>query len=123
METDPYQRMGGLNDEMLRAMRLVVDTGIHAKGWSREQAIDYMLTHSAMAKTDATAEVERYIAIPGQALAYKIGQLTILKLKAEAQAKQGASFDPRAFHAAVLDSGALPMPVLEDKVRREMGTK
>lgn len=117
METDPYQRMGGLNDEMLRAMRLVVDTGIHAKGWGRDQAIAYMLDHSAMPKTDATAEVERYIAIPGQALAYKIGQLTILRLKAEAQAKQGAAFDPRAFHAAVLDSGALPMPVLEAKVR------
>ena len=72
LETDPYQRMGGLNDEMLRAMRLVVDTGIHAKGWSRDQAIDYMLANSPMARTDATAEVERYIAIPGQALAYKI---------------------------------------------------
>ena len=117
METDPYQRMGGLNDEMLRAMRLVVDTGIHAKGWSRDRAIAYMLANSPMPKTDATAEVERYIAIPGQALAYKIGQLTILRLKAEAQAKQGAAFDPRAFHAAVLDSGALPMPVLEAKVR------
>jgi uncharacterized protein (DUF885 family) len=116
METDPYQRMGGLSDEMLRAMRLVVDTGIHAKGWSREQAIDYMLANSPMSRTDATAEVERYIAIPGQALAYKIGQLTILKLKARAKAKQGAAFDPRAFHAAVLDSGALPMPVLEKKI-------
>jgi len=98
-------------------MRLVVDTGIHAKGWGGDQAIAYMLEHSAMPKTDATAEVERYIAIPGQALAYKVGQLTILRLKAEAQAKQGAAFDPRAFHAAVLDSGALPMPVLEAKVR------
>jgi uncharacterized protein (DUF885 family) len=122
METDPYQRMGGLNDEMLRAMRLVVDTGIHAKGWTRDQAIAYMLDNSPMPKTDATAEVERYIAIPGQALAYKIGQLTILKLKAEAQAVMGRAgqkqaFDPRAFHAAVLDSGALPMPVLEAKVR------
>ncbi|MCU6454456.1 DUF885 domain-containing protein [Sphingomonas sp. A2-49] len=116
METDPYQRMGGLNDEMLRAMRLVVDTGIHAKGWTRDRAIAYMLANSAMPRTDATAEVERYIAIPGQALAYKIGQLTILRLKAEAEAKQGAAFDPRAFHAAVLDSGALPMPVLEAKV-------
>jgi uncharacterized protein (DUF885 family) len=120
METDPYQRMGGLNDEMLRAMRLVVDTGIHAKGWDRDRAIAYMLANSPMPKTDATAEVERYIAIPGQALAYKIGQLTILRLKAEAQARQGASFDPRAFHAAVLDSGALPMPVLEAKVREWM---
>jgi uncharacterized protein (DUF885 family) len=75
-----------------------------------------MLANSPMSRTDATAEVERYIAIPGQALAYKIGQLTILKLKAQAKAKQGTAFDPRAFHAAVLDSGALPMPVLEKKI-------
>ncbi len=121
LETDPYQRMGGLSDEMLRAMRLVVDTGIHAKGWSRDQAIAYMLANSPMGKTDATAEVERYIAIPGQALAYKIGQLTILKLKAQAQAKQGARFDPRAFHAQVLDTGALPMPVLEAKIGDWLG--
>ncbi|WP_307000640.1 DUF885 family protein [Sphingomonas sp. SORGH_AS_0879] len=116
METDPYQRMGGLNDEMLRAMRLVVDTGIHAKGWTRDQAIDYMLANSPMARTDATAEVERYIAIPGQALAYKIGQLTISRLKAQAKAELGAKFDPRRFHAEVLDTGALPMPVLEKKI-------
>jgi uncharacterized protein (DUF885 family) len=117
METDPYQRFGGLNDEMLRAMRLVVDSGIHAKGWTRDQAIDYMLTHSGMSRTDAVAEVERYIAIPGQALAYKIGQLTILKLKAEAKAKLGAKFDARRFHAQVLMTGALPMTALEAKVR------
>ena len=116
VETDPYQRMGGLNDEMLRAMRLVVDTGIHAKGWGREQAIRYMLNNSPMPESDAVAEVERYIAIPGQALAYKIGQLTILRLKADAKAQLGAKFDPRGFHATVLDSGALPMPVLEKKV-------
>ncbi|MDY0957370.1 DUF885 domain-containing protein [Sphingomonas sp. CFBP8993] len=116
METDPYQRMGGLNDEMLRAMRLVVDTGIHAKGWTRDQAIEYMLANSPMARTDATAEVERYIAIPGQALAYKIGQLTISRLKAQAKAELGAKFDPRRFHAEVLDTGALPMPVLEKKI-------
>lgn len=117
METDPYQRFGGLNDEMLRAMRLVVDSGIHAKGWARDQAIEYMLTHSGMSRTDAVAEVERYIAIPGQALAYKIGQLTILKLKAEAKAKLGARFDAQRFHAQVLMTGALPMTVLEAKVR------
>ncbi|MET4896054.1 DUF885 domain-containing protein [Sphingomonadaceae bacterium jetA1] len=116
METDPYQRMGGLNDEMLRAMRLVVDTGIHAKGWSRDKAIDYMLANSPMARTDATAEVERYIAIPGQALAYKIGQITISRMKAKAKAELGAKFDPRQFHAVVLDTGALPMPVLEKKI-------
>jgi uncharacterized protein (DUF885 family) len=118
METDPYQRMGGLNDEMLRAMRLVVDTGIHAKGWSRDQAIAYMLANSPMARTDATAEVERYIAIPGQALAYKIGQLAISGAKAKAKAALGAKFDPRAFHAQILDTGALPMPVLEKKIDR-----
>ena len=116
METDPYQRMGGLNDEMLRAMRLVVDTGIHAKGWTRDQSIEYMLANSPMARTDATAEVERYIAIPGQALAYKLGQLTISRLKASSKATLGARFDPRAFHAQVLDTGALPMPVLERKI-------
>lgn len=108
--------MGGLNDEMLRAMRLVVDTGIHAKGWTREQAIRYMIDNSPMPESDATAEVERYIAIPGQALAYKIGQLTMLRLKADAKQKLGAKFDPRGFHATLLDTGALPMPVLERKV-------
>jgi len=118
VETDPYQRMGGLNDEMLRAMRLVVDSGIHAKGWTRDQAIAYMLANSPMARTDATAEVERYIAIPGQALAYKIGQLTISRTKAKAKAALGANFDPRGFHAQVLDTGALPMPVLEKKIDR-----
>jgi uncharacterized protein (DUF885 family) len=116
METDPYQRMGGLNDEMLRAMRLVVDSGLHAKGWTRDQAIAYMLANSPMARTDATAEVERYIAIPGQALAYKIGQLTIARAKARAQAALGPRFDPRAFHAQVLETGALPMPVLDRKI-------
>jgi uncharacterized protein (DUF885 family) len=116
MESDPYQRMGGLNDEMLRAMRLVVDSGIHAKGWTRDQAIAYMLANSPMARTDATAEVERYIAIPGQALAYKIGQLMIARTKSKAQAMLGPKFDPRDFHAQVLDTGSLPMPVLEDKI-------
>ncbi|WP_443027076.1 DUF885 domain-containing protein [Sphingomonas sp. LB3N6] len=122
VETDSYQRMGGLNDEMLRAMRLVVDSGIHAKGWTRDQAIAYMLANSPMARTDATAEVERYIAIPGQALAYKVGQLTIARTKAKAQAALGAKFDPRGFHAQVLDTGALPMPVLEKKIDRWIDT-
>jgi uncharacterized protein (DUF885 family) len=117
MESDPYQRFGGLNDEMLRAMRLVVDTGIHAKGWTREQAIRYMLDNSGMSETEVVAEVERYIAIPGQALAYKIGQLTILRLRAEAEQALGPRFDLRDFHAQVLMTGALPMPVLERKIR------
>jgi uncharacterized protein (DUF885 family) len=115
---DPMQHWGTLDDEMLRAMRLVVDTGLHAKGWSREQAIDYMLANSGMGRSDATAEVERYIAIPGQALAYKIGALTIQRLRREAETALGARFDVRQFHEQVLGSGALPMPVLEAKVRR-----
>ncbi len=118
METDPHQRFGGLDDEMLRAMRLVVDSGIHAKGWGRDQAIAYMLANSGMGRTDATAEVERYIAWPGQALAYKIGQLTISRLKAKAQAALGDRFDPRGFHAQILGSGSLPMTVLETKIDR-----
>jgi len=114
--TDPYQLYGHLNDEILRAMRLVVDTGIHAKGWSRDQAIAYMLANSAMGRIDATAEVERYIAIPSQALAYKVGQLTIRRLRTKAERELGSKFDPRAFHAQVLMSGALPMQVLEAKI-------
>ncbi|MDQ4087846.1 MAG: DUF885 domain-containing protein, partial [Pseudomonadota bacterium] len=116
METDPYQRFGGLNDEMLRAMRLVVDTGIHAKGWTREQAIRYMLDNSGMSETEATSEVERYIAIPGQALAYKIGQLKILELRARAEQALGDRFDLKDFHAQVLMTGALPLTVLERKI-------
>jgi uncharacterized protein (DUF885 family) len=116
METDPYQRFGGLNDEMLRAMRLVVDTGIHALGWTRDQAIEYMLANSGMSRTEVTTEVERYIAIPGQALAYKIGQMTILRLRAEAERALGSRFDLREFHAQVLMSGSLPLPVLERKI-------
>jgi uncharacterized protein (DUF885 family) len=113
---DPIQRFGTLNDEMLRAMRLVVDTGIHAKGWTRDQAIDYMLSHSGMSRTDATAEVERYIAIPSQALAYKIGQLKITELREKAKAALGPKFDIREYHAQVLDTGALPLPILEKKI-------
>ncbi|HWU93450.1 MAG TPA: DUF885 domain-containing protein, partial [Sphingomicrobium sp.] len=112
---DPYQRFGTLNDEMLRAMRLVVDTGIHTKGWTRDQAINYFLTHSGESKTDATAEVERYIAIPSQALAYKIGALTIQHLRDKAKAELGPKFDIREFHAQVLGSGALPLQILEQK--------
>ncbi len=115
---DPYQRFGTLSDEMLRAMRLVVDTGIHAKHWTRDQAIAYMLAHSNMGRTDATAEVERYIAIPGQALAYKIGALTIQRLRKKAEAELGDKFDLKQFHVQLLMTGALPLPVLEAKIDR-----
>jgi uncharacterized protein (DUF885 family) len=113
---DPIQRFGTLSDEMLRAMRLVVDTGIHAKGWTREQAIQYMLAHSDMGRTDVTAEVERYIAIPSQALAYKVGALTIQRLRKKAEAELGPKFDIRDFHAQVLMTGALPLAILEKKI-------
>lgn len=115
---DPMQHWGTLDDEMLRAMRLVVDTGLHTKGWNREQAVGYMLANSGMGRSDAEAEVDRYIANPGQALAYKIGAMTIQRLRKEAEAALGARFDIRLFHDQVLGSGALPMPVLEAKVRR-----
>jgi uncharacterized protein (DUF885 family) len=113
---DPYQRFGTLSDEMLRAMRLVVDTGIHSKGWTREQSIEYMMANSDMGRTDATAEVERYIAIPSQALAYKIGALTIQRLRKKAEAELGDKFDIRDFHAQVLMTGSLPLPILEKKI-------
>jgi uncharacterized protein (DUF885 family) len=120
---DPYARFGTLNDEMLRAMRLVVDTGIHAKGWTRDQAIAYMLGHSGMSKTDATAEVERYIAIPSQATAYKTGAMKIQQLRDKAKAALGDKFDIREFHDQVLDTGALPLTVLEEKIDRWIASK
>lgn len=116
--TDPYRKLGNLFAESWRAARLVVDTGLHARGWSREQAIDYLLAHTASSRTDATAEVERYIAWPGQALAYKTGELTIRRLRTRAERELGASFDVRGFHAAILADGALPMTVLEARIGR-----
>jgi uncharacterized protein (DUF885 family) len=120
---DPIQRFGTLSDEMLRAMRLVVDTGIHSKGWTREQAIDYMMAHSDMGKTDATSEVERYIAIPSQALAYKTGAMTIQRLRRKAEAELGPKFDIREFHAQVLMTGSLPLAILEQKIDRWIEAK
>lgn len=116
--TDPYQWYGRLQDEMLRAMRLVVDTGLHTKGWSREQAIAYMLDNSSMAESDVIAEVERYIVTPAQALGYKVGQLRISGMRAKAEAALGPRFDVKAFHSEVLRDGALPMAVLEGKIDR-----
>jgi len=120
---DPYQRMGTLDDEMLRAMRLVVDTGIHSKGWTREQAIKYMLDNSSMGETDAKNEVERYIAIPSQAVAYKIGALTIQRLRKKAEAELGSKFDIKDFHAQVLMTGSLPLPILEKKIDNWIAAK
>ncbi|WP_454598641.1 DUF885 domain-containing protein [Qipengyuania sp. SM2507] len=115
---DPWNRYGTLQDEQLRAMRLVVDTGLHSKGWTREQAIDFMLENSGMTRTEVVAEVERYIAIPSQALAYKVGALKIQELRQRAEQRLGDGFDIKAFHAQVLNTGGLPLPVLEAKIDR-----
>ncbi len=121
--TDPYQYFGYLDSQLFRAIRLVVDTGIHSKGWSRDQTIQYILDNSSRGRSNATAETERYIAIPGQALAYKIGQLKISELRARAEKALGNGFDVREFHEQVLMSGALPLGVLEAKVDRWIAGK
>lgn len=114
--TDPLHDFGRLQSEMLRAARLVVDTGAHAKRWTREQMIDYMLANNPMTPEDATKEVERYIDTPGQALSYKIGMLRILELRERARAALGARFDIRDFHDVVLKNGAVALPILEELV-------
>jgi uncharacterized protein (DUF885 family) len=116
--TDPYNYFGYLQNELWRAIRLVVDTGLHSKGWSREQVIAYMLENSAESETQATAEAERYMAIPGQALAYKIGELKIKEVRAKAERELGPEFDIRQFHAEVLKDGSVPLDVLEAKIDR-----
>jgi len=116
--TDPFMWYGRLVDEQLRAMRLVVDTGLHAYGWSREKAIEYMLANSSMARSDVEAEVERYIVIPGQALAYKIGQRKIRQLRAKAEEVLKEKFDIKKFHTQLLIDGSLSMPILEKKIDR-----
>jgi uncharacterized protein (DUF885 family) len=113
---DPYQYFGMLSGEIHRAIRLVVDTAIHAKGWSREQAIKYSLENESMSEDRITAEIERYMAMPGQALSYKIGQLKILELRRKAERTLGAKFDIRAFHDEILKDGALPLNILESKI-------
>ncbi len=114
----PAKQMGRLSYEMWRATRLVVDTGIHSKGWSKQQAVDYMLDNTALSPANIDAEVNRYITWPGQALAYKVGELKIRELRARAEAELGADFDLRAFHDTVLENGAVPLDVLEAHVDR-----
>jgi uncharacterized protein (DUF885 family) len=115
--TDPYSDFGRLSTEIWRAVRLVVDTGLHAKGWSEEQAVQYFLANSASAEGAVRSEIRRYIVNPGQATAYKIGMQKILDLRAEAKATLGERFDIRAFHDVVLGGGGVPLPVLEQRVR------
>ena len=116
--TDPYQYFGGLNAELWRSIRLVVDTGLHAKGWSRQQVLDYMYENSAVAEARAVAEAERFMAIPGQALAYKIGQLKIREIRDNAEARLGDRFDVKAFHTEVLRDGPMPLSMLDAKIDR-----
>lgn len=113
---DPYSNFGRLTYEMWRAARLVVDTGMHAQGWSREQAIEFMASNTALSLHNVTTEIDRYITWPGQALSYKIGELTIKRLRAKAEQALGDKFDIRAFHDAVLENGCEPMSVLEQQI-------
>ncbi len=114
----PYEDFGRLTYEMWRAVRLVIDTGIHQFGWSRERAMDYLREHAALSEHEITTEVERYIAWPGQALAYKLGELQIRRHRREAEEKLGAAFDQRKFHDAILALGSVPLPVLEERMER-----
>ncbi|MEH6515024.1 MAG: DUF885 domain-containing protein, partial [Maribacter arcticus] len=116
--TDPYQYFGMLSMEMHRAIRLVVDTGLHAKGWSREKAIQYSLDNEAESEESIIAEVERYMATPGQALSYKLGQLKIRELRTKAEKALGTNFNIREFHSQILNSGSLPLVLLEEKLNR-----
>jgi uncharacterized protein (DUF885 family) len=115
---NPYSDYGRLDDEMLRAIRLVVDTGVHSKKWTRDQVVQYFRDHSSLNEAGIQSETDRYIAWPGQALAYKIGQLTILRLREKARNELGAKFDIRRFHDEVLGAGALPLDVLEQRIDR-----
>tara|TARA_R110000765_G_scaffold58648_2_gene114617 strand:- start:12250 stop:14043 length:1794 start_codon:yes stop_codon:yes gene_type:complete len=115
---DPYQYFGMLGAEMHRAVRLVVDTGLHSKGWSREKAIQYSLDNEAESEASITAEIERYMANPGQALSYKIGQLKIMELRAKAEANLGSDFDIKVFHEKVLELGCVPLALLEEQLMK-----
>jgi len=113
---DPYSDYGRLEADMWRAIRLVVDTGVHSQHWTRQQMVDYFHAHTVMDDENINTEVDRYIAWPAQALSYKMGQMKILELRARAQKELGAKFDIRAFHDAVLDQGPLPLDLLEVKI-------
>jgi uncharacterized protein (DUF885 family) len=113
---DPYDNIGRLQAELFRAVRLVVDTGIHAMRWTREEAIDYMLANTGMVESDVVAEIERYFVIPGQATAYKVGMIKLLELREYAERELGDRFDIRKFHNVVLTNGSVPLDILEELV-------
>ena len=112
----PYQRFGRLTYEIWRACRLVVDTGMHAMGWTRERALDFLASNTALSMHEVRTEVDRYIAWPGQALAYKVGELKIVELRKRAEAALGTGFDLRGFHDAVLENGGVTLAVLERRI-------
>jgi uncharacterized protein (DUF885 family) len=114
--TDPYQYFGALNAELWRAIRLVVDTGLHAKEWTRQDVLDYMYSNSPVKEARAVSEAERFMAIPGQALAYKIGQLKIREIRNKAEERLGDKFDVKEFHTQILMDGPLPLSMLEKKI-------
>jgi uncharacterized protein (DUF885 family) len=115
----PYQDFGRLTYEMWRACRLVIDTGIHAKGWTRQQALDYLASNTALSIHEVTTEIDRYISWPAQALrSYKLGEYTIWQLRHEAESRLGEGFDIRAFHDFILALGSVPLEVLKDEVKR-----
>jgi uncharacterized protein (DUF885 family) len=122
-QDDPLDNLGRLQAEMFRAVRLVVDTGLHAKRWTRQEAIAYMMTHTGMGATEVEAEIERYLVMPGQALAYKVGMLKILELRERARSQLGERFDIREFHNVVLTSGSVPLTILEEIVRKYVARK
>ena len=122
-QTNPYDNLGRLQGELFRAVRLVVDTGIHAKRWTREQAIDYMLANTGTAESDVISEIERYIVMPGQATAYKVGMMELLRLRDEAQEALGDKFDIRDFHDVILKDGALPLTALRELVMKYIAEK
>jgi len=113
---DPYSDYGRLDSEMLRAVRLVLDTGVHYKHWTRQQMVDYFHEHTSDDEPDVQAETDRYIAIPGQALGYKLGQLDIIRLRKQAQDELGKQYDVRAFHDEILNGGAMPLDLLDQRV-------
>ena len=114
----PYEHFGRLTYEMWRACRLVIDTGIHAMGWSREQALDYLASNTALSMHEVTTEIDRYISWPGQALSYKLGEYTIWQLRHKAEQDLGEDFDIRAFHDHLLSLGSVPLDVLKDEMHR-----
>jgi uncharacterized protein (DUF885 family) len=117
-QKDPLDNLGRLQAEMFRAVRLVVDTGLHRKRWTREQAIDYMVAKTGMAQTEVVSEIERYMVNPGQALAYKVGMLKILELREKAKRELGTKFDIRQFHNEMLTHGAMPLTIMEQVIDR-----